>query len=52
MQALAEIEQAVRQLSRQEQESLREWLEDLLEDQLELNPEFVAKIERGERDMH
>jgi len=51
MLALDQIEEAVRQLSRTDQEALREWLENFLEDQLQLTDEFRAKIERGEADL-
>lgn len=51
MPTLHEIESQVKQLSKDEQESLRDWLENLLEDDLEFTEEFKAKIERGEQDI-
>jgi hypothetical protein len=51
MLALNQIEDAVKQLSRADQESLRDWLENFLEDQLEITDEFKAKIDRGEADI-
>ena len=47
MHTLEKIEDAVRQLSKADQEALRDWLENLLEDRLELNEEFKAEIEAG-----
>jgi hypothetical protein len=51
MLALDQIEEAVKQLPRGEQEALRDWLENFLEDQLEMTDEFKAKIQRGEEDI-
>jgi mRNA-degrading endonuclease RelE of RelBE toxin-antitoxin system len=51
MQTLERIEQEVKQLSKEEQESLRDWLENMLEDDLEFTDEFKAKIARGEQDI-
>jgi len=47
----AEIQEAVRRLTRAEQEALRDWLENLLEDRLELKEEFKAEIEAGKKDI-
>jgi mRNA-degrading endonuclease RelE of RelBE toxin-antitoxin system len=44
------IEEEVKQLSKEEQESLRDWLENMLEDNLEFTDEFKARIARGEQD--
>jgi len=41
------LETEVRNLPREEAFKLQDWLADFLEDQAELNPEFVASIERG-----
>ncbi|MDE3068549.1 MAG: hypothetical protein KGJ60_13525 [Verrucomicrobiota bacterium] len=46
-----EIQEAVRRLSRAEQETLRDWLENLLEDRLELKEGFKAEIEAGKKDI-
>jgi hypothetical protein len=46
-----EIQEAVRRLSKAEQETLRDWLENLLEDRLELKEEFKSEIEAGEKDI-
>ena len=46
-----EIQEAVRRLSRAEQETLRDWLENLLEYRLELKEEFKAEIEAGKKDI-
>ena len=51
MQTLEEIQNAVKQLSKTEQEALRDWLDNLLEDELEFTDEFKAEIERGKRDI-
>ncbi|MGA9779442.1 MAG: hypothetical protein ACLPRE_11670 [Limisphaerales bacterium] len=46
-----EIREAVKRLTKAEQEALRDWLENLLEDRLELKEEFKAEIEAGEKDI-
>ena len=51
MQTLEEIQNAVKQLSKAEQEALRDWLDNLLEDELEFTDEFKAEIERANRDI-
>ena len=51
MQTLEKIEDAVKQLSKAEQEALRDWLDNMLEDELEFTDEFKAKIERAKRDI-
>lgn len=51
VQTLEEIQNAVKQLSKAEQEALRVWLDNLLEDELEFTDKFEAEIERGERDI-
>jgi len=51
MSAIESIEAEVRKLPREHAVQLRDWLADYLEDVAELNPEFVASIERGEADL-
>ena len=51
MSKLEVIESEVRQLPRPEALQLQDWLADYLEDQAELNPEFIASIERGQADL-
>ena len=51
MSAIKEIEAKVRQLPAEEALELMDWLSDYLENQAELNPEFVASIERGQSDL-
>ncbi len=51
MSKLEAIEAEVRNLPRDQAWQLQDWLADYLEDQAELNPEFVASIERGEEDL-
>src|SRR5438445_13254984 len=46
---LERIEDQVKQLSKEEQESLKDWLENALEDALEFTEEFKASIQRGEQ---
>ena len=48
---LEAIETEVRNMPREEAFKLQDWLADYLEDQAELNPEFVASIERGQADL-
>ncbi len=45
------IEAEVRKLPLEQVVELRDWLADYLEDSAELNPEFVASIERGNADL-
>jgi len=47
-----EIEAAVLGLPREHALELQDWLADFLEDQAELDPEFVASIERGQADLN
>ena len=47
---LEAIEAEVRKLPAEEALRLQDWLADYLEDKAELNPEFVASIERGKAD--
>ncbi|MCX6837496.1 MAG: hypothetical protein NTX35_06755 [Verrucomicrobia bacterium] len=47
MSALETIEHQILALPKTEAEQLQDWLADYLEDQAELNPDFVASIERG-----
>jgi hypothetical protein len=51
MQTLAQVEEQVMRLTREEKETLLDWLANVLEDDLELTEEFKAKIEQGERDI-
>ncbi len=51
MSKLETIETEVRKLSLKEAVELQDWLADYLEDSAELNPEFVASIERGNADL-
>ena len=51
MSKLEAIESEVRNLPREEALELQDWLADYLEDQAELDPEFVASIERGKADL-
>ncbi len=51
MSKLKTIEAEVRKLPRGQARELQDWLADYLEDQAELNPEFVASIERGQADL-
>ena len=51
MSKLKTIEAEVRKLPREQARELQDWLADYLEDQAELNPEFVASIERGQADL-
>jgi len=48
---LETIESEVRKLSTPQMLQLQEWLANYLEDQAELNPHFVASIERGQSDL-
>ena len=41
----------VRKLPPREAIQLQNWLADYLEDQAELNPDFVASIDRGQADL-
>lgn len=51
MSTVAEIENAITRLTRDDAEEVREWLEQWLEDQQEMTPEFLASIERGKADL-
>jgi hypothetical protein len=48
MSRVEKIEAQVRQLPTKEALELMDWLSDYLEDQAQLNPDFVASIERGQ----
>lgn len=41
----------MRNLPREQAHELQDWLAEYLEDDAELNPEFVASIERGKADV-
>lgn len=51
MSKLEWLQAEVRQLPRREALELQDWLADYLESQAELNPDFMASIERGEADL-
>jgi len=51
MSKLETIEMEVRKLPLAQAVALQDWLADYLEDSAELNPEFVASIERGNADI-
>jgi len=51
MSTVQEIEAAVQKLPVDQAFELQDWLSDYLEDDAELNPEFVASIERGQADV-
>ncbi len=51
MSKLEAIEAEVRNLPLEQAAKLQDWLTDYLEDSAELNPEFVASIERGNADL-
>ncbi|PWU08966.1 MAG: hypothetical protein C5B50_28630 [Verrucomicrobia bacterium] len=51
MSKLETIEAEVRSLPLQEAVELQDWLADYLEDSAELNPDFIASIERGNADL-
>ena len=51
MSKLEAIEAEVRELPLEQALQLQNWLADYLEDTAELNPDFVASIERGNADL-
>jgi len=51
MSQLEFIESEVRKLTNEQAIQLQDWLAAYLEDQAELNPEFIASIERGQADL-
>lgn len=51
MNAVQEIETAIAKLSPQEMREVAAWLEDFVEDQLEVRPEFLASIDRGNAEL-
>ncbi len=51
MSKLETIEAEVQKLPLEQAVKLQDWLADYLEDLAELNPEFVASIERGNADV-
>ena len=51
MSAVEVIEERIKQLPPAEVAELRGWLDEYLEDLQPLSPEFVASIERGQRDL-
>jgi hypothetical protein len=51
MSMVKEIEAQVRRLPAKEALELMDWLSDYIENQAELNPEFVASIDRGQSDL-
>ena len=52
MSTVAEIENALSRLSREEMLQVHDWLENILEDQLTMTDEFRGKIERSEFEMN
>jgi hypothetical protein len=48
---LQTIEAEIQTLPREDQEELQDWLASMLEDDMELNPDFVAVIERGKAEI-
>lgn len=51
MSKLETIEAEVKSLPREQARELQDWLADYLEDEAELDPQFVASIERGKADL-
>jgi hypothetical protein len=51
MSKLETIEAEVKSLPREQARELQDWLADYLEDESELDPQFVASIERGKADL-
>ena len=51
MSKLETIEAEVRKLPPEQAMQLQDWLANYLEDEAELNPRFVASIERGQADL-
>ena len=51
MSTVKEIQAEVRRLPAEEALELMDWLAEYLENQAELDPEFVANIERGQADL-
>ena len=45
------IEQEIRRLPKEEARALQEWLEDYLEDLQEMRPEFIARLDRSQKDL-
>ena len=45
------IEQEIRRLSKEQARALQEWLEDYLEDLQEMRPEFVARLDRAQKEL-
>lgn len=45
------IEQEIKSLPRDQVLKLQDWLAEFLDNQEELNPDFIASIERGKQDL-
>lgn len=45
------IEQEIKSLPRDQVLKLQDWLAEFLDSQEELNPDFIASIERGKQDL-
>ena len=45
------LEQTIRTLPREQVLELQEWLQDYLEDLEEMRPEFVARLDRAQRQL-
>lgn len=52
MSKVEQIEAELQKLSAKELREVRDWMDDLLEDELPFTPEFEAKIQQSEREMH
>jgi len=52
MNKLEAIEAEVQALPREQARELQDWLANYLEDEAELDPAFVASIERGNADLN
>ncbi len=46
------IEQTIRTLPLEQVRELQEWLQDYLEDLEEMRPEFVARLDRAQQQLH
>jgi hypothetical protein len=51
MSTVETIEQEIKSLPRDQVLKLQDWLAEFLDSQEELNPEFIASIERGKQDL-
>ena len=51
MSALQMIESQILSLPRDQAAELQDWLSDYLEDQAELNPDFLARLDRAQEQL-